>query len=126
MNIRRSEIWLVNLDPTLGAEIRKTRPVIVISSDVIGVLPIKLVAPLTEWKEYLNQNIWRIDAVVELAQAVYIFEFKIGRSAARALAQIKENRYYEKYRLSGKAIHLVGVKFSLSKRGGLTWVDNRA
>jgi mRNA-degrading endonuclease toxin of MazEF toxin-antitoxin module len=25
----RGEIWLLNLDPTVGAEIRKTRPVII-------------------------------------------------------------------------------------------------
>ncbi len=48
MAINRGEIWVVNLDPTIGAEIRKARPVIVISSDAVGVLPIKLVAPLTE------------------------------------------------------------------------------
>nr|WP_310487775.1 type II toxin-antitoxin system PemK/MazF family toxin [Chamaesiphon sp. VAR_69_metabat_338] len=40
---RRGEIWLVNLDPTVGAEIQKTRPAIVISSDYIGKLPLKLV-----------------------------------------------------------------------------------
>jgi len=44
----RSEIWLVNLDPTLGSEIRKIRPVVVISSDSIGKLPIKLIAPITD------------------------------------------------------------------------------
>jgi mRNA interferase MazF len=60
MNIKRGDIWLVNLDPTVGTEIRKTRPVVVISSDAIGILPIKLVAPLTEWKDYLNQNIWYV------------------------------------------------------------------
>jgi hypothetical protein len=32
LNISRGEIWLVNLDPTVGAEIRKTRPVVVVSS----------------------------------------------------------------------------------------------
>ncbi|MDI6768891.1 MAG: type II toxin-antitoxin system PemK/MazF family toxin [Anaerolineales bacterium] len=63
MQISRGEIWLVNLDPTIGAEIRKTRPVIVVSSDAIGALPIKLVAPLTEWKEYLAQNIWHVKIV---------------------------------------------------------------
>ena len=52
MDSRRGEIWLVRLDPTLGAEIRKTRPVVVVNSDAIGVLPIRLVAPLTEWKDY--------------------------------------------------------------------------
>ena len=30
---KRGEIWLVNLDPTVGAEIQKTRPAIIISSD---------------------------------------------------------------------------------------------
>lgn len=60
MNISRGDIWLVNLDPTVGAEIRKTRPVVVVSADAVGVLPIKLVAPLTEWKDYLAQNVWHV------------------------------------------------------------------
>lgn len=59
-SIKRGEIWSVNLDPTIGAEIRKTRPVVIISSDAIGVLPIKLVAPLTEWKDYLARNVWHV------------------------------------------------------------------
>lgn len=60
MNIRRGELWLVSLDPTVGAEIRKTRPVVVVSSDAVGVLPIKLVAPLTEWKDYFERKIWLV------------------------------------------------------------------
>jgi mRNA interferase MazF len=60
LNISRGEIWLVNLDPTVGAEIRRTRPVVVVSSDAVGVLPIKLVAPLTEWKDYLAGNVWHV------------------------------------------------------------------
>ena len=60
MNINRGEIWSVNLAPTLGAEIRKIRPVVVVSSDAVGVLPIKLVAPLTEWKDYLAPNVWHV------------------------------------------------------------------
>jgi len=57
---RRGEIWLVNFDPTIGVEIKKTRPGVVISSDSIGVLPLKLVAPLTEWKEKFSKMIWKI------------------------------------------------------------------
>ncbi len=60
MDSKRGEIWLVRLDPTLGAEIRKTRPVVVVNSDAIGVLPIRLVAPLTEWKDYFAQNLWHV------------------------------------------------------------------
>ncbi|RKU09382.1 PemK family transcriptional regulator [Candidatus Poribacteria bacterium] len=60
MNPSRGEIWLVDLNPTRGAEIRKARPVVVVSSDEIGVLPIRLVAPITEWKDSFADNIWHI------------------------------------------------------------------
>ena len=60
MSVKRGEIWLVNLDPVLGAEIRKTRPVVVVNSDAIGVLPIRLVAPITEWKDYFAGNVWHV------------------------------------------------------------------
>lgn len=63
MNIERGEIWTVNLDPTLGAEIRKTRPVVVISSDAVGALPIRLVAPLTGWQENFARNVWHVKLV---------------------------------------------------------------
>jgi mRNA interferase MazF len=33
MVVRRFEVWLVNLDPTLGKEIKKTRPCLIISPD---------------------------------------------------------------------------------------------
>ena len=70
MKISRGEIWQVNLDPTVGVEIRKARPVLVVSSDAIGILPIKLVAPLTEWKEYLAQNLWHIKIVPDSANGL--------------------------------------------------------
>ena len=57
---KRGEIWLVNFDPTIGAEIKKTRPAIVISSDAVGRLPVKLVAPLTDWKTHYASNIWHV------------------------------------------------------------------
>ena len=60
MNISRGEIWIVSLDSTIDAEIRKTRPVVVVSSDAVGVLPIRLVAPLTERKDYFAQNVWHV------------------------------------------------------------------
>ncbi len=48
--IHRGEIWLVDFDPTRGAEIQKTRPAVVISGDNIGKLPLKLIVPITDWK----------------------------------------------------------------------------
>ena len=57
---KRGEVWLVNFDPTIGAEIRKTRPAIVVSSDAVGKLPIKFVAPLTDWKPQFAPNVWHV------------------------------------------------------------------
>lgn len=56
----RGEVWLVNFDPTIGAEIRKVRPAAVVSSDTIGRLPIKLIAPITDWKPSFANNIWHV------------------------------------------------------------------
>ncbi len=56
----RGDVWLVNFDPTLGAEIRKTRPAVVVSSDGIGRLPVKLVAPVTEWKDAFGDSAWLV------------------------------------------------------------------
>jgi mRNA interferase MazF len=48
MVVRRFEVYLVNLDPTLGSEIRKTRPCLVISPDEMNrFLRTLLVAPMT-------------------------------------------------------------------------------
>jgi mRNA interferase MazF len=44
----RGEIWLVNLDPTVGSEIRKTRPCVVISpAEMHDHLRTVIVAPMT-------------------------------------------------------------------------------
>ena len=44
----RGEIWLVNLDPTVGSEIRKTRPCVVVSpGEMHDHLRTVVVAPMT-------------------------------------------------------------------------------
>ncbi|MBH8562738.1 type II toxin-antitoxin system PemK/MazF family toxin [Nostoc sp. CENA67] len=57
---KRGDIWLANFDPTVGAEIKKVRPAVVVSSDGVGKLPIKLIAPITDLKEYYTGNIWHV------------------------------------------------------------------
>lgn len=54
----RGEVWLINLDPTIGAEIQKIRPVIIVSSNAIGVLPLRVVVPLTDWKDRYLPAAW--------------------------------------------------------------------
>jgi len=46
-DVHRFEIWLVQLDPTRGSEIKKTRPCVVISPDEMSALKTAIVAPMT-------------------------------------------------------------------------------
>ena len=46
-DIKRYEIYLVKLNPTLGSEIQKTRPCIVISPNEMNALKTVIVAPMT-------------------------------------------------------------------------------
>ncbi len=56
----RREVWLINLDPTIGSEIRKTRPAIIVSDDDVGVLPLRVIVPLTDWKERYRVAPWMV------------------------------------------------------------------
>jgi len=58
--MRKGEVWLINLDPTVGAEIKKTRPAIIVSEDTIGVLPLRVIVPLTDWKEHYEIAPWMV------------------------------------------------------------------
>ena len=60
MTIKQSEIWLVNLNPTIGTEISKTRPCLEIGDDMIGKLKSKTVLPITGWNEIYKQVPWMI------------------------------------------------------------------
>jgi mRNA interferase MazF len=59
-NPKSGEIWLVDFNSTKAAEIRKTRPAVVISSDAVGVLPIRLVAAMTGWKSSYASKSWLV------------------------------------------------------------------
>ncbi|CBL46286.1 Conserved hypothetical protein [gamma proteobacterium HdN1] len=62
-------------------------------------------------------NHGRIDMTVHFAGHVYLFEFKVVELApeGRALQQIKDRAYADKYRNDGP-VHLIGVEFSKDTR----------
>jgi len=46
--VKRGEVYWVNLDPTFGSEIKKTRPALIVSPDDLNsALPRVIIAPLT-------------------------------------------------------------------------------
>lgn len=51
--MKRLEVWLVNLDPTIGSEIRRTRPAVIVSPDELNAsLRTVIVVPLTTGRSY--------------------------------------------------------------------------
>ena len=58
--MRQGEIWEINLSPTVGAEIKKKRPAVIINDDTTGILPLKVIVPITEWKDRFQGAIWLV------------------------------------------------------------------
>jgi mRNA interferase MazF len=95
----QKEIWLINLDPTVGAEIRKTRPCVILNDDAIGVLPLKVVAPLTDFKPKYSSVPWMVkispdkvnnlnkDSAIDLFQLRSLSENRL----IKKLGEISEN-----------------------------------
>ncbi len=58
--MHRGEVWRINLDPTMGAEIKKTRPAVIVNDDAVGILPLKVIVPITEWKDRYAVAPWMV------------------------------------------------------------------
>ena len=80
--MKQKEIWLINSDPTIGAEIRKTRPCVLLNDDSIGALPLKVVAPITDDKEKYKIVPWMIQLIpdklnnLEKVSAIDVFQVR--------------------------------------------------
>lgn len=58
--MKQGEVWLINLDPTIGAELKKTRPAIIVNDNSLGKLPLKIIVPLTDWKKRYEIAPWMV------------------------------------------------------------------
>lgn len=60
MSIEQGETWLVNFNPSVGSEIQKVRPCVVVNDNRLGRFGLKIVVPITEYKEHLQNYPWII------------------------------------------------------------------
>jgi hypothetical protein len=58
----------------------------------------------------------RIDLTVETATDAYVIEVKRDSTPMKAIEQIRDKSYTDRFRLSGKPITLIGIAFSTKKR----------
>ena len=81
----------------------------------------KLLGASIEAESQTNQG--RIDAYIRTSQRIYIFEFKLNKTAETAISQIIDRRYYEMFCQSGLPISLIGVNFNSTKGQIDNWAE---
>ena len=86
---------MVNLSPTVGAENTKTRPCVITSSNEIGILPLKVIAPVTDYKTHYDSVPWMVElspdgfnklskrSVVDLFQLRSVSQTRLIRNIGR-------------------------------------------
>src|SRR2546422_9753115 len=91
---RRGEVYLVGFDPTTGAEIKKTRPAVVIQNDIANeVSPTTIVAAITSKLHYEDDP------------ATVIVEGREGGLHQRSVILLSQLRTVDRRRL----VHRIGV-----------------
>ena len=64
-----------------------------------------------------------IDAYIRTSKAVYVFEFKLNKTARKAIAQIQDKHYYEKFQGGDLPIVLIGANFNSAKGQINAWAQ---
>ena len=83
---RRGDVFLVSLDPTIGTEIQKTRPAVIVSNDASNEMSTRIiVAPITSSATHL-----------------YPFEASITVAGKKGKVLLDQIRSLDKQRLSTK------------------------
>ncbi len=58
LNPQKGEVWYVCFDPTIGSEMQKIRPAVVVGENGIGRTGLRIVVPVTEWKKQYESYPW--------------------------------------------------------------------
>jgi len=96
--MNNGDIWLINLDPSIGAEIHKIRPAIIVSSDAVGTLPLKVIIPVTDWKSHYSRVPWIVKLLPDNTNNLS----KISGADAFQVRSVSRERFVKKIGKSDK------------------------
>jgi mRNA interferase MazF len=57
---QRGEVWQIRFDPSEGDEIQKQRPAVVVNIPEVGRMGLRIVVPLTNWRDGFFQYPWMV------------------------------------------------------------------
>ena len=84
--MKRREVWWVNFDPSIGGEIRKKRPAVIVSNDASNRFLNRVqIVPLTSSVDKLYPS-----------EAAVIFEGKKSKAMADQLATVSKERLFKR------------------------------
>ncbi len=84
--MKRSEVWWVNFDPSVGGEIKKKRPAVIVSSDASNKFLNRVqVVPLTSKTDRLYPS-----------EALVVFAGKESKAMADQLATVSKSRLFRR------------------------------
>lgn len=90
---KRGEIWLIDFDPAVGAEIRKARPAVVMSIPSVGRLPLNIVVPITDWKASYTNYPWFVEIPATLNNGLT----KDSGADAFQVKSVSDSRFVRKF-----------------------------
>jgi mRNA interferase MazF len=105
---KRGEVWWINFDPSIGTEITKTRPAVVVSNDISNEFLERIqVVPITRNTEKIYPS-----------ESLVTVKGKKNKAAADQLATVSKRRVYKKItKLSDEEMN--GVEYVLKVQLGL-------
>ena len=108
--MKQSEIWLINLDPTIGAEIKKIRPAVIVSDDSLGKLPLKIIVPITDWKDRYEIAPWMVKIDPDSRNGLT----KISTADCFQVRSLSDQRFVKKIGITSEKI-MDEIRTGLSK-----------
>jgi len=113
--MRRGEVWLVDMEPAVGDEIRKIRPAIIVSDDHIGTLALKAVVPFTDWKDRYTAASWMVQVEANAANGLR----KLSAADAFQVRSLAKERFIKRLgKLSDEMMHEITDALAIVLRIG--------